>query len=298
MIHSYGYKPSPEFRLMNHENPATTRTFGLELEVSTKRRVAHTTPEELSNRIDDIFEGFVYCKSDSSISDGVELVTHPASLRTHMSAISWKWICKTCVKAGFRSHDADQSAGLHIHVGRQQLGLSGADRDETIRKIVVLVRRHWPQLVNFSRRELNRLNDWSPCPGIPNYRPDMSGAEIAESMSGWDTLPLGHNRRYTAVNLTNVATIEFRLFRGSLKRDTVIAAIQLVDNFCEYAMAHTWDEVQSSEWLDVARCKVYNELDQYLVKRRLMPPDLPGLSPARRRCDFSGTDGCLDGSAI
>ena len=41
MIYNYGYKPDPEFRYAGRENTATTRTYGLELEVSTRRGVSH-----------------------------------------------------------------------------------------------------------------------------------------------------------------------------------------------------------------------------------------------------------------
>ena len=141
MIYNYGYKPEPRFRYAGRENPEKARTYGLELEVSTKRGVSHIDPHDLSDRLDAITEGFVYCKSDCSVSGGLEMVTHPASLRAHMSSVSWKHFCKTCVKAGFRSHDADESAGLHIHVGRAQLGRTDEERDEVARKLTVLFRR-------------------------------------------------------------------------------------------------------------------------------------------------------------
>ena len=44
----------------------------------------------------------------------------------------------------------------------------------------------------------------------------------------WGTYESTNNGRYAAVNLCNYATIEFRLFRGTLKHNTLIAAIELV----------------------------------------------------------------------
>ena len=61
MIYNYGYKPAPEFRYAGRENTATTRTYGLELEVSTKRGGSHIDRHDLSDRLDAITEGFVYC---------------------------------------------------------------------------------------------------------------------------------------------------------------------------------------------------------------------------------------------
>ena len=39
--------------------------------------------------------------------------------------------------------------------------------------------------------------------------------------------------RYTCVNLTNFDTIEFRLFRGTLKLNTFLATLQMVDRICD-----------------------------------------------------------------
>ena len=285
MIYNYGYKPDPEFRYAGRENPEKTRTYGLELEVSTKRGVSHIDRHDLSDRLDAITEGFVYCKSDVSVDRGLEMVTHPASLRAHMSNVSWKHFCKTCIKAGFRSHDADESAGLHIHVGRAQLGRTDEERDEVARKLTVLFRRYWPQLVKFSRRVESRLDQWAPRPDI-RYETRWSGAEIAQQMADFPTYRANHNARYTAVNLTNTATIEFRIFRGTLRRDTIIAALQFVNNWCDYAMSHSWDEVETSDFLDIMKTHEYNELNQYLIQRGLLAPDVPAISANARLCDF------------
>lgn len=291
MIHDYIYKPEPAFRYgRSEENPVGVRTYGLELEVSTKTGVRHTSAEDLSERLDAITGGFVYCKSDCSVSAGLEMVTHPASLRAHMSEISWKWFCKTCVKAGFRSHDANESAGLHIHVGRTELGNDAIERDETARKLVLIAARFWPEVVRFSRRHHSQLDQWAARPQIPGYSRDTPPEDVESLLRPWRAHPTNHNARYTAVNLTNAATVEIRVFRGSLNRDTVIAAIQLVDNFCTYAMTHSYADIQRASWLDVARCASFNELDQYLVERGFMPAEaLPASS--RRRCEFNAVDG-------
>ena len=45
-----------------------------------------------------------------------------------------------------------------------------------------------------------------------------------------------HSGRYTCVNLENPATIEFRMFRGTLKYNTLIATLQLVNRICDVAL--------------------------------------------------------------
>ena len=46
----------------------------------------------------------------------------------------------------------------------------------------------------------------------------------------------GCNGRYVAVNLNNYHTIEFRLFRGTLKYNTFIATLQMVNHICDAAI--------------------------------------------------------------
>lgn len=290
MIHDYSFKPTPRFCYAGNENPTTTRTYGLEVEVDRPRRGdTACSAEALSDRLDDI-TNLVYCKHDGSLCEGVELVSHPCSLRFHMNGMRWKYLAQTCVKAGFRSHQAyDATCGLHIHVGRAQL------TDDAIRKLVVIMCRYWPALVRFTRRDHYSLDRWSPRPSFASiYTDTLPGDELAQRAEQCiDTYVSNHNSRYTALNLTNRGTVEFRIFRGTLKRDTIIAAIQLVDNLCEYAMTHSYEDIQASTWTSVALLKQYNELNAYLLKLGLVDATLLPAEPIRshRMPDFEGADG-------
>ncbi len=50
--------------------------------------------------------------------------------------------------------------------------------------------------------------------------------------------------RYAAVNLCNYSTIEFRLFRGTLKINTFIATLQLVNEICNVAVSMSDESLQ------------------------------------------------------
>jgi len=297
MIYNYSYKPTPRFSFAGNENTATTRTYGLEVEVDSAYGIAlRCNKHDLSDKLNGITD-LLYCKNDGSLGDhGVELVSHPCSLRFHMNNMRWKYIAQTCVKNGFRSHDSESATcGLHIHVGRAQLGSDWRERDETVRKIIVLVERYWSELVPFTRRNSSALRQWAPRPQCHSwYRPEMSGDEVSDQVN-YEIVAYSddHDDRYTAVNVTNDATIEFRIFRGTLKRDTLIAAIQLVDNICEYAMTHSWDDIQASSWEDVVLCKHWNELDAYMLKLGLVSASAVPAEPIRshRTPDFGGADG-------
>ncbi|MEQ2617621.1 hypothetical protein AAAT94_10640 [Intestinimonas aquisgranensis] len=46
-----------------------------------------------------------------------------------------------------------------------------------------------------------------------------------------------HGGRYICVNLQNSDTVEFRMFRGTLKTNTLLAALELVDRICDVAFS-------------------------------------------------------------
>lgn len=297
MINRYSYKPEPRFGYKNDRESRERLTFGVELECEPRRDGApKMDADELSDRIDEIAGDRVYCKSDCSLSRGLEIVTHPGTLAHHMYVMHWRQIQRTCEKAGFRSHDTDNS-GLHVHVGRAQLGSTDAERDETIRKVQVLFIMYAAELTRFSRRTRSRLDQWAPFRSF-GVSPESIRATDGDTLASWagssvPTHAYDHDDRYAAVNVLNRATVEIRIFRGTLKRDTLIAAIQLVSNVFEYAMTHDWADIPASTWADVAAYKPYKELVNYMIARNLLAAeDVPETLPASNRpSDFYGVDG-------
>lgn len=299
MIHNYSYKPEPEIGYKNDRESREHLTFGVELECEPRNDGGNVRMDahELSDRIDEIPGGRTYCKSDGSLSNGVEIVSHPGTLAHHMYVMHWRQIQRTCEKAGFRSHDAANS-GLHVHVGRAQLGGTDAERDDVTRKVQVLFALYAAELTRFSRRRRSCLEQWAPINSLGVTPDDIRRASSGAQLARWAAARVpayrsNHNDRYTAVNVTNLATVEIRIFRGTLKRDTLIATIQLVSNVFEYAMAHDWADIPASTWADVAACKPYKELVNYMIARNLLTAeDVPETLPASNRpSDFYGVDG-------
>lgn len=299
MIHNYSYKPEPEIGYKNDRESREHLTFGVELECEPRNDGGNVRMDayELSDRIDEIPGGRTYCKSDGSLSNGVEIVSHPGTLAHHMYVMHWRQIQRTCEKAGFRSHDAANS-GLHVHVGRAQLGSTAAERDDVTRKVQVLFALYTAELTRFSRRRRSCLEQWAPIDRLGVTPDDIRHVSSGAQLASWAHARVpayrsNHNDRYTAVNVTNSATVEIRIFRGTLKRDTLIAAIQLVSNVFEYAMAHDWADIPASTWADVAAYKPHKELVNYMIARGLLDADAaPETLPASNRpSDFYGVDG-------
>ncbi|HAJ97821.1 MAG TPA: zinc-binding protein, partial [Ruminococcus sp.] len=63
--------------------------------------------------------------------------------------------------------------------------------------------------------------------------------------------------------------IEFRLFRGTLKLNTLLATLQMVDKICETAMHLDDDDVTEMSWSEFMSYITEPRLIQYLKERRL-----------------------------
>lgn len=262
VINSYGYKPSPIFHSRHGEyrripEGETDLFFGIEDECD-KGEDARTTAAEIQEITDAL-----YIKHDGSLECGFEMVTHPCTLAYHMYQFPWKHICKTAIQHGFKSHDA-RTCGLHVHVGVGQFAPTEEEQDTIAGRIVLLVDRHWDALVKFSRRKENQLH-WANRPNIPTYYSSARDYITA-------ALRTRNGGRYQAVNLTNLyanRTIEFRLFNGTLKRDTIVATLQFLSNLCKYAMTHTTEEALASKFSDLVHYEAWKELDAYVQERSL-----------------------------
>ena len=249
MIEDYYYKPEPLFR---GNGP---RYFGVELEIDkggydhdhagTIRDMANTEEEHL------------YIKQDGSLEDGFELVTHPMTLDYHQHRMPWKEIMKEALNLGYLSHKT-ATCGLHIHVNRDSLGDNRDEQEEVISRILYFVEHHWNEMLKFSRRSEYSINRWAARYGYEN-----SPKAIMEKAKK------GNYGRYAAVNLCNYHTVEFRLFRGTLKHNTLIAAIELVNRICDAAMYNTDENIAKLSWSEFVAGITEPELIQYLKERNL-----------------------------
>lgn len=258
IIRDYGYKPEPIF--YGDLSEWVKGYYGLELEID-----GGYDKRDAACAIQDVGDEYIYLKHDGSLSDdGIEIVTHPATLEYHMDDMPWPDIIQAARDYDYTSHDAG-TCGLHIHASRSLFGATHTEQDLNIAKCILLIDFWWEQyIVPFSRRDYNQLNEWAK-------KPD---AKIMASDSEYDAICKarlsGEHDRYKAVNLKNTHTVEFRFFRGTLRRDTIIASIQFIDTLINYVcgveLADLWDKT----WNDVFANTQYAELKNYLEKRKLL----------------------------
>ena len=207
--------------------------------------------------IANIHDELLYIKTDGSLDDGMELVSHPCTLDYHCNEFPWEDILHCAVRQGYRSHQTS-TCGLHLHVNQTAFSANQEGQDEVISRILYFVEHHWNELLKFSRRSEYSMNRWAA-----RYGYEHTPKAIM------DKAKKGGNGRYAAVNLCNYHTVEFRLFRGTLKYNTFIATIQLVNRICDAAMYNTDESIAKLSWSDFVADITELELIQYLKERQL-----------------------------
>ena len=251
MIEDCYYKPEPLFR---GNGP---RYFGVELEIDGAGE-----DDTSAQKVMEIANGNgvenLYCKHDGSLDDGFEMVTHPMTLEYHMKEMPWKLILQEAIRLGYTSHQAN-TCGLHVHVNRDAFGESEAEQDSVIARILYFFEKNWEELLKFSRRTPRQLERWATRYGYKDQPKEL----LDHAKKGY------HGGRYTSVNLTNTDTIEFRIFRGTLKYNTLIATLQLLDRICDVAIYLTDDQIKAMSWTTFASGCTQPELVRYLKERRL-----------------------------
>ena len=249
VIHNYDYRPETIFY---GDGP---RYFGVELEIDKGGEIGSNAEQILAvgNRERD----FYYCKHDGSLDDGFEIVSHPATVEYHLTQLPWKAVMAEAVSLGYRSHQAC-TCGLHIHISRLAFGRTAAQQEAAIARLLYFVEKHWNELLKFSRRTNRQLERWAARYGYKDTPKEKM--DHAKSY---------HYGRYTCVNLTNEDTVEIRIFRGTLKYNTLAATIQLTDHLCDVVTCLNDEELRALSWSDFIAGVTEPELIQYLKERRL-----------------------------
>ena len=255
-IKSYNYKPTPIF------HGSGDLFLGIELEVDKGGEYAENAEKILSvaNESDDV----LYIKHDGSLTDGFELVSEPCDLEYHMTKFPWQKIFEKAISLGYASHNTS-TAGLHVHVNRSAFGETRERQEEVVARIIHFVEKNWLEMKKFSRRTESNINRWAA-------RYCSISEEVQETYKKAKDKRLG---RYVAVNLENYDTIEFRLFRGTLRYKTFAATLQLVEQICKLAINLTDKEFERLSWSDFVSgiSKDKQELIEYLKLKRLYVND-------------------------
>ena len=241
-IHDYNFNPSAS---MHGKGPLY---LGVELEMECSDR--SDTADSLYALSDE--EDLFYIKSDGSLKNGIEVVTHPCSLAFHQEEFGWEDLVKAAVSEGARSHDTS-TCGIHVHLSRKFFTLSEVTR------FVAFVNVHGDHLKVLARREAS---------GYSRFKNKNSGTKRLVTQE----------ERYEAVNLYNSRTLEVRIFKGTLKKSTLMSCIEVCDAMARFIKTsniasivgkseENWEQFLSfvNNNLDM-----YSNLHEYMIKKGLV----------------------------
>jgi len=189
------------------------RAFGCELEVQVRNGATNLACGKVHDVLNPGGELGEYCyfERDGSIGDGFEIVTQPAGLDIHRAKFE-AFLTNDELKRGLRSHEGG-ACGFHVHVGRQYVTQSQIYR---IQSFLNDVRNE-----SLIRAVARRYDS-----GFSKFKPQMAKFTAAGKNNG---------DRYEALNVTGRDTIEFRIFRGSLRYESIVSALEFVNavlTFC------------------------------------------------------------------
>jgi Putative amidoligase enzyme len=190
--------------------------LGVELEVEVKGGDAGDKAEAWRDSAED----FLICKRDGSLHNGFEIVTAPADLPTHRQ--EWtRLLSDAALTRGLTSWDTS-TCGMHVHVSRAPISAL------TLGKILVFMNHEdtHKEVVALAGRDATRWAKYYGKKVTDSVKRDYGGKLVKNY--GTD--------RYDAVNLSNKATIEFRIFKGTLKLQHVLANIEFCDAVVRFCM--------------------------------------------------------------
>jgi hypothetical protein len=227
-MYSYSYKPEPRFHRWDgtqihtswernpHDDPDHDRIYmGVEMETNVpgerdKKRGGGTVIAQSVLMSD---YGFLYAKSDCTVS-GPELVSHPATLAAHRQLwdlFPWRELVFDHGWSGWRG----SNAGIHIHIDRKAF-TSRAH----LARFQMLFGSWREEVVAFAGRN---------CGSYGYFGSDMERNAVAYAKG--DRCP----PRGSAINYLNRNTVEVRVFRSSLRKNTLLAYLEFLHGLVTYA---------------------------------------------------------------
>lgn len=192
--HILDYSVDVVNRLGFAPNPRKEITFGVELEVECEG-----SRGEAATVIHDAIYADAILKHDGSLNSGFEIVTRPAPLAYTKEIITKA--AKVARDAGCLSFHT-QTCGFHIHVARVSLS------DLQVGKLLAFIQAS-ENKVALEKIAMRNCDRWAKL---------GSNLKVTEKPEN----------RYTALNLENEHTIEFRIFKGNLKAETLCVWLDFV----------------------------------------------------------------------
>jgi hypothetical protein len=252
-IHQFNYVPKYIKHFMPGESEDTTLLLGAEIEVGGNNNISSDNDKnstvkkciQIMNGSDSDEENLIYSTHDSTVQ--IEFDTMPCSLEFHKNKMNYREMFEYLDKEGYKGHDCE-TAGLHIHANRNYLGKSRISQELVISKILYILEKFNDEICVIARRD----NDYSEFAGEK-----QNEDSIVELYGKYKD-----KGKRAALNLQHKDTIEFRMFKSTLKYETFILTLEFVKDIIDYAKSVDIEEIELAKWSDLMNC-FSSELRKY-----------------------------------
>jgi hypothetical protein len=186
---------------------------------------------------DGIRHNYCLMEEDGSLDNGFEMVTAYTGLDVHKNQLQY---FKQRVK-GLKSHDTS-TCGLHVHVCKSSMTtLHGA-------KLVLFINdpANLKLVKDIARRDASGYSK------LQNKKEDKHWLKdsVHSSKDKADQLKRLNSDRYEALNFRNDKTVEFRLFKGTLKYETMISCLEFAFACWHFTAQASTNDLTSAKFLE------------------------------------------------
>jgi hypothetical protein len=212
--------------------------------------------------------GLAYLKNDGSLSNGFEIVTHPMThdYYKNNAPAFWETLSTLRSSSDFKVKSWDtRTCGVHIHISRS--GFNGGAHMHRFLNLVYSNQAFYEAIAGRSSTQWAKFSDVETA--VRDGDRDDDGFQRWKTVRSFKN-KLDNNRhsdRYSAVNTQNRATLEMRIFRGSVNGSTVQAYLDLAHASVEYTRELRIPDVQAGALQDV-------NFIEYIEQNAALYPDL------------------------
>jgi len=253
-VESYSYRPT--FKLKRTDRDLETRAlhFGTEVEIEMNSSRDRTSGALELLAMGDAKHELFYCKSDSSIDNGFELVTHPFTydwMRENEDAFEAMFDLSKLMKGW----DAP-NCGMHIHMS------SDAFSNLHLFKFLRFFYENRELVTSMARRPKGALEEWAP------FSPPEEKRMLQYATNKSNSLDVGRG----ALNFSRRSTIECRIFRSTLAPTAYYGNIEFLQAMFDYTRNCGLHQLGADEFMGFARDrgKAYNN---FLLLADTIRPD-------------------------
>jgi hypothetical protein len=219
IIHAWEWKPTPIIQV-SQKNPKLVKDkllYGVELEIE-KTAHSNTLRYQMAHAIlENVDDGYLYIKEDATITDGVEIVTHPFSWQDYRERREvWGEMFDLIREYGYGA-DTYDSVGMHVHMSKN-----------------AFTHLHLYKFLNFIYAMPHRNFI-----GSIAQRMDHDYAMFC-SMDTNNTKRFAKNKancseeRHSAINLTGEDTVEVRIFASTIQLPLFNKNLEFLQSLYEF----------------------------------------------------------------